>query len=134
MLVCRLHRSRPRLVLPDQEIHFSAFPGDMYTPRATLGYGVNIPIVSQKVSGALWTTAEPWTTGRLASLLSDQQRTLKSLCEVLFLLRFSTLRPLSTHQRHTSDAFKPSRDRKWTDSNNTHTTVVGDIHSRAVWF
>jgi hypothetical protein len=104
MLVCRWHRSRPRLIIPDQQIHFSVFPGDVYTPRATLGYGVDIPTVPQKASGGLWTT-EPWTTELLdegattrllTSLLSDQQMALKSLGEVLLLLHFSKLHPLSS--------------------------------------
>ena len=101
MLVCRWHRSRPRSVIPDQQIHFSVFPGDMYTPRATLGYGVDIPTVPQKASGGLWTT-EPLDEGAtmrsLTLLLSDQQKTLKSLGEVLHLLNFSKLQSLLTHR------------------------------------
>ena len=142
MIVRSVHKFRPRLVLPDQQIHFSVFSGDVYTPRATLAYGIAIPMMPQKASCGPWATEsgttelldEGATTRSLTSLLSDQQRALRSLGEVILLLHFSTLRPLSTHQRHTSDAFKLSRDRQWTDSNNTHTTVVGDIHSRAVWF
>ena len=103
MIVCRLHQSRPRLVIPGQQIHFSALPGDVYTPRATLAYGVDILTVPQKVSDGLCTT-EPWTTELLeeeatarllTSLLSDQEKTLKSLGEVLLLLHFSKLHPLS---------------------------------------
>ena len=96
MLICRWHRSRPRLVIPDQQIHFSVFPGDVYTPRATLPYGVDISTMPQRASGALWTT-EPWTTELLESLLSHQQEMLKSLWEVFLLLHFSKLHHLSTH-------------------------------------
>ena len=99
MIVCRWprHQSRPRSVIPGQQIHPSAFPGDVYAPRATLAYDVDIPTVPQKASGGLCTT-EPWTTELLdegtttrllTSLLSDQQKTLKSLEEVLHLLHFS---------------------------------------------
>ena len=105
MLVCRWHRSRPRLVIPDQQIHFSVFPGDVYIPRATLAYGVDISTVPQKALGGLWTTDlldEGATTRLLTSLLSDQQKTLKSLGEVFLLLHFSKLYPLSTHRQHTS--------------------------------
>ena len=93
---------RPRLVIPDQQIHFSAFPGDVYTPRATLTYDVDVPTVPQNASGGLCTT-EPWTTklldegetaGLLRSLLSDQNKALKSFGEVLSLLHFSKLHPL----------------------------------------
>ena len=105
-MVCRLHWSRSRLVIPGQQIHFSAFPGDVYTPQATLAYDVDIPMVPQTSSGGLPMT-EPWTTELrdegttmrlLTSLLSDQQRTLKSLGEVLLLFHFSKLHPLSTEQ------------------------------------
>ena len=105
-MVCRSHWSRSRSVIPGQQIHFSAFPGDVYTPRATLAYDVDIPMVPQKSSGGLSMT-EPWTTELrdegtttrlLASLLSDPQKTLKSLGEVLLLLHFSKLHPLSTHR------------------------------------
>ena len=142
MIVCRSHSFRPRLVLPNQAIHFSVFSDDVYTPRATLASGVDIPTMPQKTSYGLWTT-EPRTTEHLdegamtrslISLLSSQQNTLKSLGEVLVLLHFSKLHPQSTHRRHTSDAFELSRDRKWTDSNNTHTTLVGDAHLWAGWF
>ena len=113
MIVCRWigHRSRPRLVIPDQQIHFSAFPGDVYTPRATLAYDVDIPTVPQNGSGGLRMTEplaaelpdEGETTRLLTSLLSDQQKTLQSLGEVLPLLHSSKPHPLSTHRRHTSD-------------------------------
>ena len=137
MIVCRSHLFRPRLVLPNQLIHFSVFSDDVYTPRATLASGVDIPTVPQKASYGLWTT-EPWTlelldegatTRSLISLLSSQQKTLKSLGEVLVLFLSVSCILSSTHRRHTSDAFELSRDRKWTDSNNTHTTLVGEIHS-----
>ena len=105
MTVCRWHWFRPRLVLPNQQIHFSVFSDDVYTPRATLAYGVDIPTVPEKASYGLWTT-EPWTTElldegattrSLISILSDQRKTLKSLGEVLVLLHFSKFHPQSTH-------------------------------------
>jgi hypothetical protein len=105
-MVRRLHWSRPRLVIPGQQIHFSAFPGDVYTPRATLAYDVDVPMVPQKSSGRLCviepsTTElldEGVTTRLLTSLLSEQQKMLRSLGEVLLLLHFSKLHPLSTHR------------------------------------
>ncbi|KAN0094937.1 Uncharacterized alpha/beta hydrolase domain (DUF2235) domain containing protein [Tylopilus felleus] len=94
----RKHGFRPRSVIPNQQIHFSVLPGDVYAPRGTLASRVDIPTVpQQKVSGGRWPT-EPWTTdlldeatttSLLASLLSDHQKTLKSLGEVLILLDFN---------------------------------------------
>ena len=127
---------RPRLVIPDQQIHSSAFPGDVYTSRATLAYDVDIPTVPQNASGGLWTT-EAWmtelldegeTAGLLTSLLNDRKKALKSLGEALPLLHFSKSHPLSTSRRHTSDAFNLLRDGPWTGWNNVHTPVVG-VHS-----
>ena len=91
MIVCRSRQSRPRFVIPDQEIHFSAFPGDVYTPRTTLAYGIDIPTVPQKAE----LLDEGATMHLLTVLLGDQQKTLQSLGEVLLLLHFSKLHPVN---------------------------------------
>ena len=105
MIFCRSHRSRSRFIIPGQQIHFSVFPGDVYTPQATLAYGVDIPTVPQKDPGP-WTAElldEKATMDLLTALLHDQQKTLKYLGDVLLLLYFSKLHPHSARRRHTSD-------------------------------
>jgi len=102
VIVCRWHLSRPRLVIPRQRIHSSVSLGDVYTPRATLGYGVHIPTLPQMASGGLWTHELLDEGATLTSLLSDPQETLKYLGEVLLLLHLSKLHPLSTHRQRTT--------------------------------
>ena len=132
MIVCRWHWSRPRMVIPHQHIHFSVSPGDVYTPQATLAYGVHIPTLPQKPSGGLWTTGLQDEGVTLSSLLSDPQETLKYLGEVLLLLRVSKFHPLSTQQEHTIQAFKLSSVSQWTS--NTQPAMGRDIYSRVNWF
>lgn len=93
MWVCRFHLSRPRSVLPGQQIHSSVFSGELYTPRATLGSGISIPIGLEETSDRLWIPKLPEegeiheeATSLLESLLKEQQKTLESLGKVLFLL------------------------------------------------
>ena len=97
MIVCRLHLSRPRPVIPGQHFNLSVLPGDGHTPRATLADGVAIPMVPQEGPCGLW-EAEPWksqlldegaTAQSLNSLLCDKQTALKSLGEMLHILDFS---------------------------------------------
>ena len=97
MIASRKHGFRPRPVIPNQQIHLSVSPGDMYAPRGTLAHRIDIPTVPQQPSGELlptelWTTElldEGTITSVLESLLNNQSKTLKSLGEVLLLLEFS---------------------------------------------
>lgn len=99
MIIHRLHLFRPRSVIPGQKIHPSILSGNVYTPRATLEDGVNVP--TTRTSGKLWETESMdngATTSLLALLLVDQQMALQYLEKVLFLLDSSMFYyPLSTY-------------------------------------
>ena len=100
--ICSLVQSRPRLVIPGQQIHVSVLSSNQYyTPRATLAGGICIPTASVMPPGELWTTelADEEATTRLLSLLfSDQQVALEFVEKTLFLLDSSMFYPHSTHQ------------------------------------
>ena len=101
MTICSLVQSRPRLVIPGQQIHVSVLSTNQYyTRRATLAGGICIPTVSWGAQ-ELWTAELPdeeATTRFLSLFLSDQQVALRFVEKTLFLLDSSMFYPLSTHR------------------------------------